>query len=225
MSVYDKELLAVVFVVTYWSHYLGNQPFEIRTGHKTLAHLMKQKLTTPGQLHWLSKLMAFDFFIAYKKGVENVVVDALSRVHSSDILCMAITTVSTDIYPLIEATWHSDPQLSALILELQQNPQKDSKFSWIGGQLRRKGRLIVGNDESVRQQIIHLFHNSSSGGHSGILATYKRLSPFCFSGLTWRNKSGTTSWNVMHVNVLNMTTLLFLDCYSLCPFLMKLGLK
>ena len=61
LSVYDKELLAIVFAVIHWSHYLSTLPFEVRTDHKTLAHLMQQKLTTPGQLSWLSKLMAYDF--------------------------------------------------------------------------------------------------------------------------------------------------------------------
>ena len=105
-----------------------------------------------------------------------MVVDALSRVHSSDILCMAITTVSTDLYPLIEATWSTDQHLSAVISEFKQNPQSPSKYSWIGGQLRRKGHLVVGNDVDLRLKIVQLFHNSSSGGHSGVLATYKRLS-------------------------------------------------
>lgn len=66
--------------------------------------------------------MAFDFEITYKKGVENVVADALSRVHSSEVFCMAITTVSTDLYPLIQATWESDPSLKLIITELLQNP-------------------------------------------------------------------------------------------------------
>ena len=176
LSVYDKELLAIVYAVTYWSHYVGHQPFEVRTDHKTLAYLLKQKLTTPGQLSWLSKLMAFDFVISYKKGTDNVAADALSRVHSSDILCMAITSVSTDLYPLIEASWTTDDSLKALVHELEQNPSLNSKYSWLGDQLRRKGRLVVGNDSDLRLKIIHLFHNTSSGGHSGILATYKRLS-------------------------------------------------
>lgn len=97
---------------------------------------------------------------------------------------MAITTISTDIYPLIQASWDTDSSLKAQITELQQNPAVQSKqnpavqskFSWLGGQLQRKGRLVVGNDQPLRLKIIELFHNSSAVGHSGILATYKRLS-------------------------------------------------
>lgn len=123
---------------------------------------MHQKLTTPGQLSWLSKLMAFDFEITYKKGVENVVADALSRVHSSEVFCMAITSVSTDLYPLIMDTWNSDPYLKAMVEELKQDPHSNSKFSWIGDQLRRKDRLVVGDDQALRLRIIQLFHDSST---------------------------------------------------------------
>ena len=156
--------------VTTWSH-----PFEVRIDHKTLAHLMKQKLTTPGQLRWLSKLMAFDFEITYKKDVDNVVADALSRVHSSEILCMAITTVSIDLYPLIATTWISDPELAALILELQ------VLLDW--GTVKEERQASFGNDEGLKLKIIKLFHDSSSGGHSGIHATYKRLSSLFY----WSN--------------------------------------
>ena len=33
-SVYDNELLAIIFSVTHWRHYLSNQPFEVKTDHK-----------------------------------------------------------------------------------------------------------------------------------------------------------------------------------------------
>ncbi|GKA53785.1 reverse transcriptase [Tanacetum coccineum] len=37
------------------------------------------RMSTPAQLKWLPKLMGFDFEIVYKKRVDNVTVDALSR--------------------------------------------------------------------------------------------------------------------------------------------------
>lgn len=54
--------------------------FIIRTNQKALKFLMEQDLHTNFQLLWLTKLMPFDYTIEYKKGVENKVVDALSRV-------------------------------------------------------------------------------------------------------------------------------------------------
>ena len=62
--------------------------FVIRTYQKSLKWLLQQKISTPFQQFWLSKLMGFDYEIQYKCGKENVAADALSRVHGSALLCM-----------------------------------------------------------------------------------------------------------------------------------------
>ncbi|GJY48208.1 reverse transcriptase [Tanacetum coccineum] len=41
--------------------------------------------------------------------------------------------------------------------------------------LRRKGRLVVGNDESPKKQIMPYFHKGPLGGHSGVHVTAKKL--------------------------------------------------
>ena len=91
-----------------------------------------------------------------------MVADALYRVLSSEIFCMDITSVSTDLYPLIAATWTSDTQLQDLILNLQRDPLTPSNFSWIGGQLRRKDNLVIRIDAALKAHIIHLFHDTST---------------------------------------------------------------
>ncbi|GKC73880.1 reverse transcriptase [Tanacetum coccineum] len=45
----------------------------------------------------------------------------------------------------------------------------------VDGQLRRKGRLVVGNDESPKKQIMPYFHKGPLGGHSGVHVTAKKL--------------------------------------------------
>lgn len=42
-------------------------------------------------------------------------------------------------------------------------------------QLRKKGRLLVGNDVALRQKIVALIHDGAEGGHSGISATTQRV--------------------------------------------------
>ncbi|XP_070036260.1 uncharacterized protein [Nicotiana tomentosiformis] len=67
LSVYKRELLTIVHVVTKWSQYLLGQKFIIRTDHKALKFLIEQKLHKNSQLMWLTKLMPFDYVIEYKR--------------------------------------------------------------------------------------------------------------------------------------------------------------
>lgn len=183
MSVYDKELLAIVQAVTKWSQYLLGRRFIIRTDQRALKYLMEQKLHTNSQLLWLTKLMPFDYSIEYKKGVENKVVDALSRVTGAELLALVISPTNTDLFQAIVDSWHSDPELTQLIAYLQVNPDSHRQFTWLQGQLRRKGKLVIGKVKSLRNDIISLWHDGPLGGHSGVEATLKRLLTLFY----WKN--------------------------------------
>lgn len=63
-----------------WRTYLSRGPFVITTDHQSLCHLGDQVLTSELQRKAMTKLVGLQFSIQYKKGVENTVADALSRV-------------------------------------------------------------------------------------------------------------------------------------------------
>ena len=98
LSAYDKEMMAILFAVKKWHHFLVGRHFIIRTDHQPLKYLLEQKVSTPSQHTWLAQLMAYDFEIVYKKGAENRVADALSRVPSQEISCMALSSISPTLY-------------------------------------------------------------------------------------------------------------------------------
>ncbi|OIT33037.1 hypothetical protein A4A49_64122, partial [Nicotiana attenuata] len=89
LSVYDRELLAMVHAMTKWSQYLLGQKFIIRTDQKALKYLMEQTLHT-------------------------------------------------------NSHWNSDSELKKIIEELENGSFTRKQFTWAQGQLRRKGRLVIG---------------------------------------------------------------------------------
>ena len=154
LSVYQKELLAIVYAVTKWHHYLMGRHFSIRTDHQSLKHLLQQRITFPGQHAWLAKLMEYDYDISYKKGRDNVAADALSRIHSGELLALAVSSISTGLMEDIKKSWENDPKLAQLIAQLQGQELLHSLYNWKEGQLTRRGRLVVGDDKGLQTRII-----------------------------------------------------------------------
>jgi hypothetical protein len=72
--------LALILAVDKWRPYLQRAPFIIRTDHQSLTFMGEQQLHSELQKKAMDKMMGLQFQIVYKKGVENAVADALSRV-------------------------------------------------------------------------------------------------------------------------------------------------
>jgi hypothetical protein len=79
LSTYEKECLGILIAVDKWRPYLQHKQFVIRTDHKSLLHLVDQRLHMPLQHKAFLKLMGLRYEIQYKKGSSNLAADALSR--------------------------------------------------------------------------------------------------------------------------------------------------
>lgn len=180
LSAYERELLAIVFAVHKWQHYLMTLSFIIRTDQQSLKHLLEHKLATPFQQKWLSKLADFDYSVEYKSGRENKVADALSRVPGMQLLTMAVTSVQSQLMKELENHWSTNPHLVKLINELQTEPSTHPQYSWCQNKLMRKGKLVIGSSPEIRKIILDWMHSSGYGGHSGIHATLKRIQTLFF---------------------------------------------
>lgn len=96
----------------------------------------------------------YDFEIHYKKGAKNLVVDALSM---SEIVTTSAVVGYIILDQLMEGlknSWTEDPVLQKIITELKQDPYSNSNYSWQQEELRRKGKLVVGNFESLKNIFI-----------------------------------------------------------------------
>jgi len=79
LSTYEKEFLALVTAIQKWRPYLLGQAFKVKTDQQSLKYLLEQRVGTPTQQKWLSKLIGYDFVVEFRAGKENLVADALSR--------------------------------------------------------------------------------------------------------------------------------------------------
>ena len=68
---HDLELLAIVYALKVWSHYLVGQKFELRTNHCGIQHIFMQSDLNGRQRRWLKLLSEYDFEITYIKGTMN----------------------------------------------------------------------------------------------------------------------------------------------------------
>nr|GEZ79066.1 hypothetical protein [Tanacetum cinerariifolium] len=85
LSTYEKEFLAIILALEKWRGYLLDSQFIIKIDHYNLKYLLDQRITTPAQMKALPKLKGFDYEVKYKKGVDNVAADALSRRYKFDL--------------------------------------------------------------------------------------------------------------------------------------------
>ncbi|WMV49549.1 hypothetical protein MTR67_042934 [Solanum verrucosum] len=76
---HDLELVAVVFALKRWRHYLYSVHVDVFTDHRSFQYVFKQKGVNLQQMRFLELLKDYDMSILYHLGKANIVVDALSR--------------------------------------------------------------------------------------------------------------------------------------------------
>jgi hypothetical protein len=184
LSVYEKEYLAILLAVQQWRSYLQCAEFVIRTDHQSLTHLTDQRLHTEWQKKALTKLMGLQYRIQYKQGIHNGAADALSRKPSASSQVFALTTVQPAWLSAVVASYTGDAHVQTLLQKLAVDPAAVPSYTLTQGILRYKGRIWVGSDPALQQQLISAFHDSPIGGHSGFPVTYRRLlSRFCWPAM------------------------------------------
>jgi hypothetical protein len=114
-------MLAILHVVDLLRPYLFGQRFQIKTDHKSLKDFLEQHLSSREKQKWVTKLFRYDYEIIYKKGKDNVVVDALSRKYEDEGSLFSLSFIVPDWLQVVFQEWLHDPKLSHLIQQLQAN--------------------------------------------------------------------------------------------------------
>jgi hypothetical protein len=114
-STYEKEMMAILHAVETWHPYLIGRHFQIKTDHHSLKYFLEQWLSSPEQHKWVTKMLGYDYEIIYKKGKENVVVDALSRQFEEDGSLFALSLPSLGWLEEAHKEWLENNTLRKLI--------------------------------------------------------------------------------------------------------------
>jgi len=186
-TIIEKELLAVVFAIDKFIFYLTGAKVIVYTNHAALKYLLTKKDAKPRLIRWILLLQKFDLEIKDKKGVENSVVDHLSRMQIEDKHDLPINDyLRDDTLLMVSAAypWYANiinymvsgymalgVDKKKLIKESQVHLWDDPYLYKVyqDGVLRR----CVSMEEAV--QIVEKCHEAEYGGHYGTFRTHAKI--------------------------------------------------
>lgn len=140
LSIYEKEFLAIMMAVDRWRQYLQRGPFLIKTDHKSLCSLGDQQLTTNLQKKAMTKLLGLQFRFQYKKGVENEVADALSRIDHGHTN-VAISCIQPLWVQEVINSYTVDTTAQDLLTQLAVTGSNPDGFSLHDGLIKHNGKI------------------------------------------------------------------------------------
>ena len=161
-SVYDKELLGLVFAFGKWHQFLYGalHPIKVFTDHSNLQYFRTRQLLNSRHLRWKLFLHSYDFRLFYRPGSANVVSDGLSRRadhvgEENDTSKSSIEERNKDVI-LPDEFWNDDKsKLNVIVL----------------GSERQEI-----TDDAEKQNIMKTRHETLAAGHFGRARTLELIS-------------------------------------------------
>jgi len=126
---------------------------------------LDQKDLNERQQKWVSKNQAYEFYIEFVKGKNNVVADALSRRPS--IYAMTDILVEWKAHLLVE---YSKKKFAC---EVMGGHVQDDNFRIMDDIIYYKGQIFLVPDSTVKAKVLQACHDSPVVGPQGFIKTYK----------------------------------------------------
>jgi hypothetical protein len=180
---HEQELLAVIHALRTWRYYLDGTKFTVNTDHATLRHFPTQPKLTRRQARWMELLQEYVFDFKYKRGVDNIVPDALSRRPDyRDPDPVELHNLSLSLFPdvldRLVQDYNNDPRLGPIYKDcLEGKVANGYKFenNLLYFTRRSTTTLAIPRHSSVRLTLLHDAHDSATAGHFGFQKTYDNL--------------------------------------------------
>ncbi len=197
--VHDKEMLAVIYALKKWRHYLLGVHTTVVTDHKSLEFFTTQPHLNPRQARWMGLLAEYDHNIVHREGKLNVVADALSRRpdHQLAVLHLAARRIANqaqhdpsadlalDLSPFTQRVLEAaadDPRYQELVTAANATPNKTGYAVDSAGLLHYTAGGVdrVYIPVGMRDAMLHEAHDALMSGHLGMDKTMERLARVAF---------------------------------------------
>ncbi|WVZ71289.1 hypothetical protein U9M48_019891 [Paspalum notatum var. saurae] len=206
---HDLELLAVVYALKKWRHYLLGNTCHIYTDHKNIKYIFTQPKLNMRQRRWLELIKDYDLEVHHHPGKANVVADALSRKAHCNFIeaCPTVRVLCCEIWEIemptiLEAKLYNlvlEPTIKYQIIAAQKqdkgmahireglDEKKRACFTLDDqGVLWFKNHLVVPKDMELRKKILNEAHTSMFTMHPGSNKMYQDLKQkFWWTRMKW----------------------------------------
>lgn len=175
---------------------------------------------------WISKLMCYDFVIAYKLGRENKAANTLSKTLDEAESLGELAAMVTFPHPYwvdeLKLSYKESEDIQQIMQKLSSNVEVPRCYSLQQGILLKKGRIVIVPHSNIMGKVLQYIHVNPLVGHSVYLKTYQRAKRDFY----WKDMKGDIKKLVRECDVcqaIKYETCAPADYYSPCQFLNKLG--
>ncbi|KAF8749944.1 hypothetical protein RHS01_09713 [Rhizoctonia solani] len=197
-NTHNKELLAIIKALEEWRIFLEatDRPIQVFTDHQNLEYWMQARTFNRRHARWRVFLSNFNFEIHYCPGKQSGKPDALSRRSDyidtppePEVMLPAEVFANTseeevEIVTEICSRLREDPSLEPIIQFLTEDADNAPPsiwkayrdYDWEEDLLWYRGKLVVPDSETLKEQLLKEFHDSLLAGHLGQQRTLELLS-------------------------------------------------
>ncbi len=168
--VHEQELYAIVHACKTFRCYVVGNHFTILTDHASLQFVKEQKNLSRRVTRWVQFLAQFDFEILYRKGEENTVADALSRISQREVCEIDATDWPSQLMESLSTGEEpNDAELKELFQKEKENFEVEDEILY----RKDQGKRLAFVPFLFRADLIERTHRSL--GHLGWQGVYENL--------------------------------------------------